>query len=154
MRAPPPGLPTLFNESFYIKCFPDGSEGKNLRAILETRVRSLGGEDLLEKGTATHCSTLAQRIPWTEAPGGLQSMGSQWVGHDWVTNTHTHFYITQAWPALKGWVLAKQGNICRHRQSYSCKGSTCQYHWAADLICCVCNKAKTHLSTYTKCNGL
>ena len=77
MRAPPPGLPTLFNESFYIKCFPDGSEGKNLRAILETRVRSLGGEDLLEKGTATHCSTLAQRIPWTEAPGGLQSMGSQ-----------------------------------------------------------------------------
>ena len=39
---------------------------------------------------ATHSSILAWRIPWTEEPGGLQSMGSQRVGHDWVTNTHTY----------------------------------------------------------------
>ena len=45
-------------------------------------VQSLGGEDPLEEGTATHCSVLAWRIPWTEEPGGLQSMGLQRVGHD------------------------------------------------------------------------
>ena len=54
----------------------------------ETRVRSLGWEDPLEKEMATHSSFLAWRILWTEQPGGLQSMGSQTVGHDWVTNTH------------------------------------------------------------------
>ena len=54
----------------------------------ENRVRSLGGIDPLEKEMATHSSILAWRIPWTEEPGGLQSMGSQRVGHDWVTNTH------------------------------------------------------------------
>ena len=48
----------------------------------ETRVQSLGWEDILEKGMATHSSILAWRIPWTEEPGGLQSMGSQKVGHD------------------------------------------------------------------------
>jgi len=55
---------------------------KNLPAIWETRVRSLGQEDPLEKGTATHSSILAWRIPMTEEPGGLQSMGLQRVGHD------------------------------------------------------------------------
>ena len=48
---------------------------KNLPAVLETRVRSLGQEDPLEKEMATHSSILAWRIPWTEEPGGLQSMG-------------------------------------------------------------------------------
>ena len=46
------------------------------------RVRSLGGEDLLEAEVATHSSILAWRIPWTEEPGGLQSTGFQRVGHD------------------------------------------------------------------------
>ena len=50
---------------------------KNLPAMWETWVRSLDREDPLEKGMATHSSTLAWRIPWTEKPGGLQSMGSQ-----------------------------------------------------------------------------
>ena len=50
---------------------------KNLPAMRETWVRSLGWEDPLEKGKATHSSILAWRIPWTEEPGGLQSMGSQ-----------------------------------------------------------------------------
>ena len=49
----------------------------------ETRVRSLGWEEHLEKEMATHSSILVWRIPWTEEPGGLQSTGSQWVGHDW-----------------------------------------------------------------------
>ena len=54
----------------------------NLPAMQETWVRTLGLEDPLEKGTATHSSILAWRIPWTVEPGGLQSMGSQNVGHD------------------------------------------------------------------------
>ena len=62
---------------------------KNLPAVWETWVRSLGWEDPLERGMATHSSILAWRLPWTEEPGGLQSMGLQRVGHDRVTNTHT-----------------------------------------------------------------
>ena len=71
----------------------------------ETRVRSLGWEDLLEKETATHSSTLAWRIPWTEEPGRLQSMGLQRVGHDGATpwshkesdtteRLHLHFFTS------------------------------------------------------------
>ena len=55
---------------------------KNPPAIQETLVRSLGWEDPLEKGKATHSSILAWRIPWTEKPGRLQSMGLQRVRHD------------------------------------------------------------------------
>ena len=55
---------------------------KNLPAVEETQVQSLGREDALEKGMATHSSILAWRIPWTDEPGGLQSMGSQRVGHN------------------------------------------------------------------------
>ena len=51
----------------------------------ETWVQFLGWEDTLEKEMATHSSILAWKIPWTEEPGGLQSMGSQRVGHDCVT---------------------------------------------------------------------
>ena len=55
---------------------------ENLLETQETWVRSLGQEDPLEKDMATHSSILAWRIPWTEEPGGLQSMGSQRVGQD------------------------------------------------------------------------
>ena len=51
-------------------------------AMWATWVRSLGQEDPLEKGMATHCSILSWRIPWTEEPGGLPSMGSQRIGHN------------------------------------------------------------------------
>ena len=55
---------------------------KNLLAMQETWVQSLGGEDPLEEGMATHSSILAWRIPWTEDPGRLQSMDLQRVAHD------------------------------------------------------------------------
>ena len=59
----------------------------------ETRVQSLGQEDPLEKEIATYSSILAWRIPWTEEPGGLQSLKSQRIGHDWSDlaqhSTHT-----------------------------------------------------------------
>ena len=61
---------------------PGGSVVKSLPAMQETQVRFLGWEDLLEEEMGTHSSILAWRIPWTEEPGGLQSMGSHRVGHD------------------------------------------------------------------------
>ena len=62
--------------------FPDGSTVKNLPAMQETQVQSLGQEVPLDKEMATHSSILAWRISWTEEPGGLQSMRLQRVGHD------------------------------------------------------------------------
>ena len=59
---------------------------KKLPAMPETWVQSLGQEDPLKEERATHSSILAWRSPWTEKPGGLQSMGSQRVGHDSATN--------------------------------------------------------------------
>ena len=79
--------------------FPCASDGnalkgaqmlKNSPAIQETQVQSLGQEDLLEKGMATHSNILTWRFPWTEEPGGLQSMESQKIRHNWVTNTFAH----------------------------------------------------------------
>ena len=61
---------------------------RNLPAILETRVQSLGQQDSLGKGMATYSSILVWRIPWTEEPGQLQYTGSQRVRHDCVTQ-HT-----------------------------------------------------------------
>ena len=81
----------------HIYSFPGGSVVKNLPANAgETQVRSLGREDPLVKAMATHSSVLAWEIPWTEEPGGLQSMGSQTVGHDLMTkqtNKYVYIYI-------------------------------------------------------------
>ena len=55
---------------------------KNLTVMWKTWVRSMGRKDPLEKGIANHSSIIAWRIPWTEEPGGLQSMGLQRIGHD------------------------------------------------------------------------
>ena len=65
---------------------------KNLPAMQETQVWSLGLEDPLEKGMATHSSILTRRIPWTEEPGRLQSMGLQKVRHNWTTNTFNNTF--------------------------------------------------------------
>ena len=62
---------------------------KRLPTMLETWVQSLGRKEPLEKEMATHSSIRVWRIPWTEEPDGLQSTGSQRVGHDWATSLHT-----------------------------------------------------------------
>ena len=67
---------------------------KNLPAMQETQVQSLVWKDPLEESMATLSSILAWRIPWTEEPGGLQSMGRQRVGHDRLTNTRHGFTDT------------------------------------------------------------
>ena len=75
--------------------FPGSTSGKEhacrCRRFKEMWVQSLGWEDPLEEGTATHSSILAWRIPWIEEAGRLQSMESQRVGHDWVTSTCHHW---------------------------------------------------------------
>ena len=68
--------------------FTSGSVVKNLPAMQETWVPSLGQKDPLEEVVATHSSILSGKISWTEEPGGVQSTGSQRAGHDWVTE-HT-----------------------------------------------------------------
>ena len=74
---------------------------RNLPAIQETWIKSLDGEDPLKEEMATHSSIPAWRIPWMEEPGGFQSMASQRVGHDWVTNIYT-FPPVQP-PSLESW---------------------------------------------------
>ena len=66
---------------------------KNLPAVWKTRVQSLGREDPLQKGMATHSSILAWKIPCTEEPGQLQSMGLQRTGSDWATNTYLYTFL-------------------------------------------------------------
>ena len=78
---------------------------KHLPAMWETWVRFLGQEDPLEKAMATHSSTLAWRIPWTEEPGGLQHTGSQRVGHDWVTSQSLLASASLHWLFLQPGVL-------------------------------------------------
>ena len=64
--------------------------GSDLPAMHETQVWSLSWGDPLQKGMSTHCSIPAWIIPWTEKPGGLQSMRSQRVRHNWAISAHTH----------------------------------------------------------------
>ena len=76
------------------KCFFCGTSlvaqmVKRLSTMQETRVWALGWEDPLEKEMAIHSSTIAWKIPWTEEPGRLESMGSQRVKHSWATSLHT-----------------------------------------------------------------
>ena len=73
----------------HFRSFPGDSEVKNLPALREVWVWSLDLEDTLEKEMAAHSSILARRIPWTKEPGGLQSMRSPRVRHNWTTNTFT-----------------------------------------------------------------
>ena len=87
----------------------------------EMQVQSTGQEHPLEDCLATHSSILALRIPWTEEPGGPQSMGSQRVGHGWGTNTHTHMNLqwTQRIYYKKSFVWWHSKNCgIRGRQKY------------------------------------
>ena len=75
-------LPLIYHASGLFLTSQVAQTVKRLPTTLETWVRSLGWEDLLEKEMATHSSILAWKIPWTEEPGRLQSMGLQRVRHD------------------------------------------------------------------------
>ena len=133
-EKPPPaprtqGIKVLSLYTSFTADFPGGSEVKRLSAIGETQVRSLGWEDLLEKGMATHSSILAWRIPGMEEPGRLQSMGLQRVRHDWATSflfTSQHrpqfirYVIWKCWFLLSSSMKASQ-NLSVWLCSYSAK---------------------------------
>ena len=85
-----------------VKCLP---------TLQETQVRSLGGEDPLEKEMANHSSTLAWKIPRTEEPGRLQFMGLQRVRHDWVTSLHFFFFLTESEKGVFSTVCAWSSHI-------------------------------------------
>ena len=93
--------------SYFLLGFPGGSVVKNLRTmqkLQETWVQSLGGEDPLEEGMATHSSIVAWRFPWREERGGLESIGLQRVGNDWAC-THTQLSkLVFLWRFLKRWL--------------------------------------------------
>ena len=99
----------------------------SLPAAQETRVRSLG-QDLLEKGMATPSSVLAWRIPWTEEPDGLQSMGLQRVGHNWVTNTLCGFILYTHWlesPILHSYIAPPPLSAGNHQSVlYICESDS------------------------------
>ena len=78
---------------------------KNPPALRKAWVRSLGWEDPLEKGMAIHSSILAWRIPWTEEPGGLQSLGLQRIGHDWATKHSTQHMTELSYLIIRGLIL-------------------------------------------------
>ena len=108
---------TDFSDFFFFFLLPGTSlvlqTVKNLPAMWETRVWSLGQEDPLEKAMAIHSSIFSFEIPRTEDPGGLQSMGSQRVGHDWETHfcflifskENTHFIHNSISIAYVSWNL-------------------------------------------------
>ena len=108
---------------------------KHLPAMWETWVRYLGWEDPLAKETAIHSTTLAWKIPWTEEPGRLQSMGSQRVGHDWATSlTHmNNECLSLASTCQITRVSVREGRQLVHRvssavlcgKSYSCLDTIC-----------------------------
>ena len=109
---------------------------KNLPAMQETWVRSLGGEDPLEKEMATHSGILAWRIPWTEECGGLQFMGSQRVRHNWATSLSLFWvecdkcFVFHAkvlgckWqkPVCLLWEVVKRKTLTRLRVTHSTSG--------------------------------
>ena len=101
-------------------CFPSGSAVKILPAVQETRVQSMGQEDPLEKGMATRSSILAWKIPWTEGPGWLQSIGLHRVGHDQSDLAHTaqHSELlkgVRGWgcegACLQGWTASREDTL-------------------------------------------
>ena len=94
--------------------FPNGASGKELvcqRRRYEMGVQSVDQEDPAEEGKATHSGILAWRITWTEECGGLQTMESQTVRDDWVTNTHTHTH-THTHTGGSSWTRNQTGVSC------------------------------------------
>ena len=99
----------------------------------ETWVRSLGWEDPLEKGMATHSSTLAWKIPWMEEPGRLQSVGSQRVRHDWATSLPD--LKSRTWTEVNSMDLVSELTTPRAREF---SGKSCSAVWWKLVLLSLC----------------
>ena len=102
---------------------------KNLPVVWETWVQSLGREDALEEGPATHSSILAWRIPWTVEPGGLQSMGSQ--RHDWAKNLPAK---EELWVQSLDWEDPLEKEMATHFNILACKNLMYGGSWQATSV--------------------
>ena len=103
--------------------------------MLKTQVWSLGREDCLEKEMATHSNTLAWKIPWTEEPGGLQSMGLQRVGHHRATSQlHSHIFINQNRNHYNQHIFANKNKFV---YSYNIKICALGFHGLLESIFCL-----------------
>ena len=119
---------------------------KNLPAMQETWVQSLGQEDLLQEEMATHSSVLAWKILWTEEPGRLQSIGLQPVGHSWVTNTkylHTVTFlgsntVPSEWTVWLFNVFPASKSQCLYCSVWARPACLCLTSWWADRILSAC----------------
>ena len=135
------GWTFLIWSTIWLPGFPDGSHGKEPACQCRRKrgvVQSLGREDPLEKEMAAHSNILAWRMPWTEEPGGLQSMGLPRVGHNWrdlarvhthtQTHTrdlvcvHTHTHTHTRFPSSVGGKLSSQGT---ERRAHALPGLCC-----------------------------
>ena len=108
-----PYLPAIFSGALQISRtvgFPGGASGKESACQYKRQVQSLGQEDPLEEEMATHSNILAWRIAWTEEPGGLQSVGSQRVRHNWKS-IHTHTFLGACVPFKA--IKCQTDNLCR-----------------------------------------
>ena len=107
---------------------------KHLPTMQETWVRSLGQEDPLEKEMATHSSTLAWKIPWTEEHGRLlQSMGSQRVQHDWATSLIHSLALGSTLEILRSPTTELVMASCRLKSTFRCMSQYDQ-----EMVCCCC----------------
>ena len=111
----------------YLICTLVAQRVKRLPAMQETRVQSLDWEDPLEKEMATHSSILVWRTPWAEEPGGLQSMGSQRVRHDWATSQSMYHNLLSALPKEQT-NQSKLWSLMRKLNSVSYLGINCCFH--------------------------
>ena len=118
---------------------------KDPRAMQETQVRSLGWEDLLDKGMATHSSILAWEIPWTEELGGLQR-----VGHAWLTNTHTELVLlkekVRRWRTGGTWHLLSSQNSWQ--MPWCLLRERCHLPNSSSGVRCVCNAVILNLGLH------
>ena len=126
----------------------------HLPMMQETRVQSLGWEDLLEKAMATHSSILAWKIPWTEEPGRLQSMGSQRVGHNWATSLQREFRVESRNESPRA--LEKLAQVFRWLDIFrswfyepnSCISSYLEKHWGPSRWWLLCVTSRNLLQKY------
>ena len=111
---------------------------KCLSTMWETQVRALGWEDPLEKETAIHSSTIAWKIPWTEEPGRLQSMGPQRVRHDWATSLSLSTFLKWQNYRNEEPVSGCQGmrrELRWDRSGCGCKGAIPGILVAVEIVC-------------------
>ena len=127
---------------------------KRLPMMRETRVQSLGWEDLLEKAMATHSSILAWKIPWMEEPGRLQYMGLQRVGHDWATPLQREFRVESRNESPR--TLEKLAQVFRWLDIFrswfyepnSCISSYLEKHWVPSRWWLLCVTRRNLLQKY------